>query len=52
MQGVNLPMISKLLGHLQIAMTLRYTHVHDADAINAAERVGDSIDRLLAGEEQ
>ena len=51
MQGVNLPMISKLLGHRQIAMTLRYTHIHDADAIAAGERVGNSIDRLLAGGE-
>lgn len=49
LQGVNVPMISKLLGHKQIAMTLRYTHIHDADAKAAAERVGTIIDRLLAG---
>ena len=49
MQGVNLPMIPKLPGHRQIAMTLR--HTHDTDAVAAAGRVGGSIDRLLAGEE-
>ncbi|WP_424830724.1 tyrosine-type recombinase/integrase [Ruegeria sp.] len=47
MAGVPLPVVSKLLGHSQCAMTLRYTHAADRDVEVAAERVGTQIAGLL-----
>jgi len=47
MAGIPLPVVSKLLGHSQCAMTLRYTHAADRDVEAAAERVGARIAELL-----
>ena len=47
MAGVPLPVVSKLLGHSQCAMTLRYTHAADKDIEAAAERIGTRIAELL-----
>lgn len=47
MAGVPLPVVSKLLGHSQCAMTLRYAHAADRDVEAAAERVGARISALL-----
>ena len=47
MQGVPLPVISRLLGHTQPRMTLRYAHVGDREIAAAAERIGDAIGALL-----
>ena len=47
MAGVPLPVVSKLLGHSQCAMTLRYTHAADKDVEAAAERIGARIAKLL-----
>ena len=49
MAGVPLPVVSKLLGHSQCAMTLRYTHAADKDVEAAAERIGARIAELLKG---
>ena len=46
MKGVPLPVVSKLLGHGQTSMTLRYTHVADREVEAAAERVGCAIARM------
>ena len=48
-QGVSLPVVSKLLGHRSIGMTLRYTHASDAEVERAAERMGVHLDNLLGG---
>lgn len=49
MNGVPLPVVSRLLGHSSPRMTLRYVHLGDRDIRAAAERVGDAMARLMAG---
>ncbi len=48
MQGTPLPVVSRLLGHSQTTMTLRYAHTGDRETEAAAERVGEAISALLA----
>ncbi len=45
--GTPLPVVSRLLGHSQARMTLRYAHVSDRDTEAAAERVGQAVAGLL-----
>ena len=40
MRGVPLPMVSRLLGHSRLSMTMRYAHVSDELVEAAAETVG------------
>ena len=47
LQGVPVPVVARLLGHRNASMTLRYTHVRDADVEAAAERIGATIHALL-----
>ena len=47
MNGVPLPVVSRLLGHSSTRMTLRYAHLGDRDIEAAAERVGETIGTLL-----
>ena len=49
MQGVPLPTVARLLGHRHPSMTLRYAHVGDAEVEAAAERIGQTITRIMAG---
>lgn len=44
--GVPLPLVSRLLGHRDVSMTLRYAHVHDVEVEAAAERIGKAIARI------
>ena len=46
-RGIPLPVVSKLLGHADIAMTMRYTHVSDKEAERTAEKIGLHINSLL-----
>ena len=48
MQGVPLPVVSRLLGHIHPRMTFRYAHVSDRETEAAAERVGVAIATMLA----
>lgn len=47
MQNVPLPVVSRLLGHSETRMTLRYVHVGDREIEAAAERVGKAISLTL-----
>ncbi len=49
MNGVPVPVASRLLGHASARMTLRHVHLDDRDARTAAERVGAAMARLMAG---
>ena len=48
MNGVPVPVVSRLLGHTNVRMTLRYAHVADKDIEAAAERVGAAMARIMA----
>ena len=47
MNGVPVPVVSRLLGHTNTRMTLRYAHLGDRDIEAAAERVGEAIGNIL-----
>ena len=49
LQGIPLPVVSRLLGHKNPGMTLRYAHVGDRETEAAAERIGTAIARALGG---
>ena len=46
-----MPVVSRLLGHKQPGMTLRYAHVGDRETEAAAERIGAAIARAMGGSE-
>ena len=48
LQGIPLPVESRLLGHKRPSMTMRYAHVGDRQVEAAAERVGTAIAQTLA----
>ena len=47
MNGVPVPVVSRLLGHSNVQMTLRYAHLADRDIEAAAERVGAAMGALM-----
>ena len=47
MNGVPVPVVSRLLGHSNTRMTLRYAHLGDRDIEQAAERVGRAIAAII-----
>ena len=47
LQGIPIPVVARLLGHRNVAMTFRYAHVRDRDIETAAERIGTAIQTLL-----
>ena len=49
LQGVPLPVVSRLLGHKRPSMTLRYAHVGDRETEAAAERIGAAIAQAMGG---
>ena len=49
LQGIPLPVVSRLLGHAKTRMTLRYAHLGDRETEAAAERIGAAISALLDG---
>ena len=51
-RGIPLPVVSNLLGHSNIAMTMRYAHICDTVAEETAEKVGLHINAILDGTPQ
>ncbi|MDE0435601.1 MAG: tyrosine-type recombinase/integrase [Bryobacterales bacterium] len=49
MNGVPVPVVSRLLGHSSVGMTLRYAHLGDREIEQAAERTGLAIDAIMNG---
>ena len=49
MNGVPIPVVSRLLGHADPCTTLRYGHLGDREIEAAAERVGQAIVNIMAG---
>ena len=47
MNGVPVPVVSRLLGHSNVQMTMRYAHLGDRDIEAAAEKVGEAIGVLM-----
>ena len=47
MNGVPLPVVSRMLGHSSVTMTLRYAHLADRDVEAAAERVGRAVASIM-----
>ena len=47
MSGVPIPVVSRLLGHSSVRMTLRYAHLGDREIEEAAERVGQAVAELM-----
>ena len=50
MNGVPVPVVSRLLGHSNVSMTLRYAHLGDRDIEAAAERVGTAMARIMSSD--
>ena len=48
MNGVPVPVVSRLLGHSNVRMTLRYAHLGDRDIEAAAERVGTAMAQIMS----
>ena len=47
MNGVPMPVVSRLLGHADVGMTMRYAHLGDREIEAAAERVGQAVADLI-----
>jgi len=48
MNGVPVPVVSRLLGHAHVQMTLRYAHLADRDIEAVAERIGQAMNAVMA----
>ena len=47
MNGVPVPVVSRMLGHASVRMTLRYAHLGDREIEAEAERIGEAVARLM-----
>ena len=52
MNGVPVPVVSRLLGHSNVRMTLRYAHLGDRDIELAAEKVGQAIAAIMSDQDE
>ncbi len=49
MNQETLPMIGRLLGHVNPTSTARYAHLDDDHLLDAAQQIGDAIERMMVG---
>ena len=49
MNKETLPMIGRLLGHVNPHSTTRYAHLDDEHVLDAAQQIGDEIERMMQG---
>ena len=49
MNGVPVPVVSRMLGHSNVSMTLRYAHLGEREIEAAAERIGRSVAAIMDG---
>jgi integrase len=49
MKQETLPMIGRLLGHVNPRSTARYAHLDDDHVLDAAQQIGDVIERMMGG---
>ena len=47
MNSVPVPVVSRLLGHTNVCMTLRYAQVGDRDVKDVAERDGQAVAQIM-----
>ena len=47
MNGVPIPVVSRILGHSSVRMTMRYAHLGDREIEAAAERVEKAITEIM-----
>ena len=47
MSGIPVPVVSRMLGHSNVGMTIRYAHLGDREIEAAAERIGESIGAIM-----
>ena len=47
MNGVPVPVVSRMLGHSNVRMTLRYAHLGERRIEAAAERIGRSVAAVM-----
>ena len=47
MSGIPVPVVSRMLGHSNVGMTIRYAHLGDRDIEDAAERVGQALNTIM-----
>jgi len=50
MSGVDLPTVKELLGHREIEMTLRYSHLAPTHKAKAVEQLGRALEQITQGE--
>lgn len=50
MNDVAVPVVSRLLGHSDVRVTLRYVHLEDRDIEAAAKRIGLAMAQAMAYE--
>src|SRR5262249_51086216 len=50
MSGVDLPTVKEILGHREINMTLRYSHLAPAHKAKAVQQLGDALQQIAQGQ--
>jgi Phage integrase family len=49
MNGVDLPTVKEILGHSEINMTMRYSHLAPAHKAKAVQQLGDALEQIAQG---